>query len=133
MPNEWVLTGLRKLCRVWPAATMTLSPEQTSTERRSEPRFPMLLPVFVRQCNGMELHASTYSRDVSSSGIFFYLDSEVREGAPLEFTLSLPPGDLLQASIRVNYSGKVIRVSALPQGIYGVAASMECFGYVGNA
>jgi len=93
----------------------------------------MRLPVFVNTCKGQALDKSTFCRDVSSKGIYFYLDSAVEEGAPLEFTLSLPPDDVLRMPIRVNYSGTAIRVRQLANGSYGVAATMESYGFVGEA
>ena len=102
-------------------------------DRRKAPRFSMRLPVFVNRCNGQTLDASTFSRDVSSNGIYFYMDAAIEEGTVLEFTLSLPPDDVLRIPIRVNYSGKAIRVKALHNGSYGVAASMESYGFVGEA
>ena len=93
----------------------------------------MRLPVFVNRCNGQTVDRSTYSRDVSSAGIYFYMDSAIEEGTVLEFTVSLPPDDVLRVPIRVNYSGKAVRVKPLPNGTYGVAASMESYGFVGEA
>ena len=93
----------------------------------------MRLPVQVNRCSGQECAKSTFSRDVSSSGIYFYFDSAIEEGASLEFTLSLPPDDVLRNPIRVNYSGKAIRVRQLTNSIFGVAATMESYGFVGEA
>lgn len=93
----------------------------------------MRLPVFVNRCDGETVDRSTYSRDVSSNGIYFYMDSSVAEGTVLEFTVSLPPDDVLHVPIRVNYQGKAIRVKQLHNGTYGVAASMESYGFVGEA
>ena len=112
---------------------MTLNPPEAPTaERRKDPRFQMLLPVFLQRCDGTVFENSTYTRDVSSSGIFFYLDAEIREGARVEFKLGLPPGDLQASSIQVEYRGQVTRVHRLPNGTYGVAATMQKSGF-GNA
>ena len=102
-------------------------------ERRKAPRFSMRLPVFVSRCNGQVLDASTYSHDVSSAGILFYLDSSIEEGTILEFTVSLPPDEVLRLPIRVNYSGKAVRIKKLHNGTFGVAATMESYGFVGEA
>ena len=102
-------------------------------ERRKSPRFSMRLPVFVNTCDGRQVDKSTFCRDVSSKGIYFYLDDPILEGSPLEFTLSLPPDDVLRTPIRVNYAGKAIRVRQLANGSYGVAATMESYGFVGEA
>jgi len=93
----------------------------------------MRLPVMVNRCNGVDCAKSTFSRDVSSSGIYFYLDSAMDEGAAIEFTLSLPPDDVLHLPIRVNYVGKTIRVRQLTNSVFGVAAVMESYGFAGEA
>jgi len=102
-------------------------------DRRLSPRFPMRLPVTVNRCDGQAMAASTFSRDVSSGGIYFFLDSAVQAGAHLEFIVSLPPADTLSPAIRANYSGKVIRCSALQDGAYGIAVSMKWNGYMYEA
>lgn len=102
-------------------------------ERRRAPRFSMRLPVFVNRCDGENVDRSTYSRDVSSNGIYFYMDDEIKEGVDLEFTVSLPPDDVMRIPIRVNYSGRAIRVKQLTNGTYGVAATMESYGFAGEA
>ena len=55
------------------------------------------------------------------------------EGAAIEFTLSLPPDDVLHLPIRVNYVGKAIRVRQLTNSVFGVAAVMESYGFAGEA
>jgi len=104
-----------------------------TVERRKAPRFSMRLPVFVNSCAGERCDMSTISRDVSSNGIYFYMDSAIEEGAALAFTLSLPPDDVLRVPIRVNYNGRAVRVRRLSNNTYGVAATMESSGFVGEA
>jgi len=106
---------------------------ESTAERRRAPRFSMRLPVMVNRCNGVECATSTFSRDVSSSGIYFYYDSALQEGEEIEFTLSLPPDDVLRTPIRVNYVGKAIRVRQLTNSVFGVAAIMESYGFAGEA
>ena len=94
-------------------------PEKTTThERRSRQRVPVRVPVKVRH-EGCE-HAGL-TRDLSSSGIFLYSESEVKAGSKLELVIMLPPGlglgpggwTLCQASVvRVQESGKGMGVAA---------------------
>jgi PilZ domain-containing protein len=102
-------------------------------ERRRAPRFPMRLPVFLKTCNGVNYGMSTFSRDVSSTGISFYLDEHIPEGSHLEFIVTLPPEESFKANIRVSYSGKAVRVHRLWNGTYGVAARLQSFEFVGQA
>lgn len=103
-------------------------------ERRIAPRFPMRLPVKVRFFDEQPHEESTFTRDVSSSGVFFYLDGYYAghpgEQEPIEFTLTLPLNSALAPEIRVRYTGQVVRVESLPDGKLGVAARMSGHEFV---
>jgi PilZ domain len=96
-------------------------------ERRSAPRFSLHLPLALKFSNGGVHGEDTFTRDVSSTGISFYADSHLKEGTLVDLTLSLPPGDLLMSPIRVSYKGKVVRVNALADGNFGVAAAIQAY------
>ena len=100
----------------------------SSAERRIAPRFPMRLPMKVTFFNENAHEEVTFTRDVSSSGVFFYLDGYFQnhpgEREPIEFTLTLPLNSTLAPEIKVRYTGEVVRVETLPDGKLGVAAKM---------
>jgi PilZ domain-containing protein len=97
----------------------------TPDERRTAPRFPMRLPMRVKFFNERPHEESTFTRDVSSSGVFFYLDGYIQnhpgEQEAIEFTLTLPLTSALAQEIRVRYTGQVVRVENLADGKLGVA------------
>lgn len=106
---------------------------EPQTERRSSRRFSLDLPVAVKF-----LEDGTYevtgevtgrTRDVSSRGVFFYLNSQIREGASIEFVMTLPSEITLTDPIRIQCSGKVVRVdrSRLEQG---VAVAIDKYDFV---
>lgn len=98
-------------------------------EQRTNRRFSLKLPVELS--TGTKVMAET--RDVSARGVFFYVDSEVSEGSPIEFTITLPPEITLTESIRVKCTGRVVRVdqsSSNPQ--VGIAAAIEQYDFEGQ-
>ena len=88
----------------------------------------MRLPMKVTFFNENPHDEVTFTRDVSSSGVFFYLDGYFHdhpgEREPIEFTLTLPLNSTLAPEIKVRYTGEVVRVETLPDGKLGVAAKM---------
>jgi hypothetical protein len=103
----------------------------SASDQRSTRRFPMKLPLAVRMPKGEEVEVSAETKDVRARGIFFYFDSSLNEGSPIEFTLTLPPEITLTESIRVKCSGKVVRVdrSAADSKI-GIAAAIDQYDFV---
>lgn len=95
-----------------------------TTERRSQKRTPLQLPVKVRPPEGPELSAQT--RDLSSSGIFLYSDSAMAPGAKLELVIMLPPGLGLGPGGWTLCQASVVRVEKLDGQGVGVAATFDC-------
>ena len=102
-------------------------------ERRSAPRFAMRLPLLARFSNGGAHEEHTFTRDVSYSGAFFYVDLEVGGRRQLELILTLPPEGETPASIRVRYTGRVARLERSPEGRVGVAAAFGSCEYLAPA
>lgn len=100
-----------------------------STDMRNTRRFSLKLPLTVKFSNG-EGETAAQTKDVSARGVFFYLDSKVAEGSPIEFTLTLPPEITLTESIRVKCTGKVVRVQNDPNEQVGIAAAIDQYDFV---
>ena len=58
------------------------------SDRRSRQRMPVRLGVSIRSPQGES--ATGYTRDLSTTGIFLYADSEILVGSELEMVLMLP-------------------------------------------
>ena len=102
----------------------------TSSDMRNTRRFSLKLPLTVKFSNGGG-EAAAETKDVSARGVFFYLDSKVTEGSPIEFTLTLPPEITLTESIRVRCTGKVVRVDQ--QGSQsGIAAAIDQYDFIAD-
>ena len=97
---------------------------QPQTEKRATRRFVLDLPVAVTFFNNGTYEVTGRTRDVSSRGVFFYLHSEVAEGAPIEFVMTLPSEITFASPIRVHCVGKVVRVEKTSNG-QGIAVAIE--------
>ena len=97
---------------------------QPQTEKRSTRRFVLDLPVEVKFLDNGTCQVTGRTRDVSSRGVFFYLNSEIAVGAAIEFVMTLPSEITLASPIRVHCIGKVVRVEKNSGG-QGIAVAIE--------
>ena len=102
-------------------------------EKRVLPRFPLEMPVWLRlPGSDATVHAKT--RDVSASGVFFYVNCEIQENSEIEFTMTLPPELTRTAAIQVSCKGKVVRVQNDPEtGKVGIAAAIHSYDFLAQA
>jgi hypothetical protein len=102
-------------------------------ERRVAPRFAMRLPLTIKVGDD-EIAAVT--RDISSSGVYFYLDSDHSHITPsgnIEFIIVLPPEITLSTHMRVACKGKVLRRHhPTPLGI-GMVAVIDSYSFINSA
>lgn len=102
----------------------------SQVNQRTTRRFPLNLPLTVRTSDSGDATLSA-TKDVSARGIFFYLDSDVAEGSPIEFTLTLPPEITLTEQIKVHCVGKVVRVDSKDKSHkVGIAAAIEQYDII---
>jgi hypothetical protein len=101
------------------------------SDLRNTRRFSLKLPLSVKFAEGQVQTVTAQTKDVSARGVFFYLNSDVAEGSPIEFTLTLPPEITLTESIRVHCTGKVVRVDQAGPGTQvGIAAAIDQYDFV---
>jgi len=104
---------------------------EATQEQRATRRFALRLPVTIKFSDGEVAEAQAQTRDVSARGVFFFMDSRIEEGSPIEFTLTLPPEITLTESIRVRCRGKVVRVDqGGPGSKIGIGAVIEQYDFV---
>ena len=91
------------------------------------------MPVWVRlPGSDATVHAKT--RDVSASGVFFYVNCEIRQDAEIEFTMTLPPELTRTAAIQVSCKGKVVRVEGgLADAKVPVAAVIDEYEFLSES
>ena len=94
------------------------------SERRSGPRVPVRLGVTIRSAESRPTTA--YARDLSTNGIFLYVNSEILVGSELEMVMMLPT-ELTQGEKRwVCCQASVVRVETGGEdGRFGVAAAIR--------
>ena len=102
---------------------------EPQSEKRSSRRFSLDLPVGVKFLDNGAYEVTGHTRDVSSRGVFFYLNSEITEGTSVDFVMTLPSEITLTDPIRVHCSGKVVRVDRAGDE-QGVAVAIEKYDFV---
>lgn len=103
-------------------------------EKRATRRFALRLPVAVTYGENGVQEKTAQTRDVSARGICFYVDSAISSGAPIEFTLTLPPEITMTEAIRVRCKGKVVRVDAMDSnGKMAVAAVIDEYEFLSES
>src|SRR5258707_1658934 len=88
----------------------------THPENINTRRFSLDLPISVKFLDNGKRELSGRTRDVSSRGVFMYLDTDITAGAPIEFVMTLPPEITLADPIRVRCMGKILRADTLAVG-----------------
>jgi hypothetical protein len=96
----------------------------SKSERRSRQRLPVRVGVSIRPAQSQP--ATAYTRDLSTSGIFLYSDSEILVGSDLEMVLMLPTQFTNGEKRWVCCQASVMRVEPGGEdGRFGVAASIR--------
>lgn len=104
---------------------------EPAQEKRAARRFALRIPVSVAREEDPKNNEAAQIRDVSARGICLYLDSPITQGAPIGFTLTLPPEITLTESIRVQCKGRVVRIEDETEaGKMAVAAVIEEYEFL---
>ena len=81
------------------------------SERRNARRYDLSLPVLIRvAAQGFAETQSGKTRDISTRGLYFVIDQDVREGSELDIMLTLPREMTNGDEVMVKASGKIVRV-----------------------
>lgn len=105
---------------------------QPQPEKRATRRFFLDLPIAVKFLDNGTYEVTGHTRDVSSRGVFFYLDSEIAEGTGIEFVMTLPSEITFTGPIRVHCTGRIIRVTRDGKG-QGVAVAIEKYDFIAGS
>ncbi len=90
-------------------------------EHRTAPRYPVRLPVAVE--GGAAAEAVT--RDVSSTGVLFYVDTDIHVGSTIQFNIAMPASVLgTRTDVVVKCTGRVVRTH-MENGRRAVAAVID--------
>ena len=101
------------------------------TERRSRKRYPLKLPITVRPPGvsaGGEVLSE--SKDVSSQGVYFVMETSVKSGSPLEIMITLPSEITRGEPVRVRCEARVQRSESIAEGRVGIAAKIQRYRFL---
>ena len=93
---------------------------KADSERRSGKRIATQVPTRVRTAQGDQ---TAQTRDVSSSGVFFYTNAKMEKGTEVELVLILPPELTSGEKCWVCCHATIVRVEEGPQ--FGLAAQIH--------
>jgi hypothetical protein len=97
-------------------------PKSTSSDRRSQQRVPVRVPVKVRHEGAVR---QGLTRDLSSTGIFLYSEPGIKSGSKLELVIMLPPGLGLGPGGWTLCEASVVRVEGSGDKGIGIAATFD--------
>ena len=99
-------------------------------ERRNARRFSMKLPLNVRLSSGTpSADLRTHSEDVSSRGVYFYMDRDVKSGSSIEIVMTLPHEVTMAGPVKVRCMGRVARTEQRDSKT-GVVAAIERYEFL---
>lgn len=94
-------------------------------EKRSRQRVPVRISLSVKSQDN-QVQATAHTRDLSSGGIFFYTDQQIREGTELEIVVVLPAELTFGEGRWVCCQASVVRVeNSASVGKFGIAAKIH--------
>jgi uncharacterized protein YjhX (UPF0386 family) len=107
------------------------------SERRGARRYDLSLPVMIRlPAQGFAASQNGKTRDISTRGLYFVIDQDVRAGSELDIMLTLPSEMTNGGEVLVKASGKVVRVEQRIEdgnARQGVAAVIERYDIMRGA
>ena len=96
-------------------------------DRRERRRFPVRLRLDVN-CGHNDLREAV-SRDASEIGISFFCDSAIPAGAPIEFSVHVPPDVADMEKVFVRGKGRVVRIEPQTSGRVLIAAVTDGYRF----
>jgi hypothetical protein len=108
----------------------TPEPQVAISERRTMRRFDMRLPALIKLTSDRFQEFVTETHNVSARGVFFYVDRPIAQGSTIEVTLNLPSQVTLSDSVRVRFTGRVVRTELSQTSRIGVAALIEEYEFL---
>lgn len=109
--------------------TMNAATQVATTERRAVRRFDMHLPALIRSADRFQ-DFITETLNISARGVFFYIDGQIAPQTRIEVTLTLPSQVTVSDSVRVRFTGRVVRVETGRSARIGVAAEIEEYEFL---
>jgi hypothetical protein len=107
------------------------------TERRTARRYDLSLPVIIRTPDERVFDSQEgQTRDISTRGLYFVIEQDLRPDSELDLTLTLPAEITHGTEVFVRAHGKVVRVERRDEdgaARLGVAAVIERYDIIRGA
>ena len=104
------------------------------TEHRTARRYDLSLPIIIRVPTEQELDTQQCkTRDVSTRGLYFVVEQNLKAGSELDITMTLPAEITHGTEVFVRALGKVVRVERRMEDgntRMGVAAVIERYDII---
>jgi hypothetical protein len=103
-------------------------------EQRRFRRFELRLPVEVTRTGAHRLSRPGQTRNLSSGGVLFTVQSRMEVGQQIEYFITLPTGSGSDEDVRLRCKGKVVRLER-PNGdlaVTSVAVTLERYEFIRN-
>jgi hypothetical protein len=111
--------------------------EMTAIDQRKSKRFDMRLPLQLIRHGSQTIDSTGETMNVSSGGILFKSAVELEVGAPIEYVITLEPGENGDLPVRIHCVGKVVRRHRTPGEAFelpgkgvAIAATLERYEFV---
>ena|SRR5438270_10716957 len=89
--------------------TVILNTEGSASESRTGKRFPLELPIVIRNQDSSQQQALT--TDVSASGVYIQANSRMHVGTTIEFEIALPAEVVgTESDVSIRCKGRVVRM-----------------------
>jgi hypothetical protein len=105
------------------------------SEARTGKRFPIELPIRIRQKTGASAGKGK-TADLSASGVYFQAQTDLAVGSSIEFDITLPAQILgTPRDVEVRCTGRVVRNDKDSKGVkgkkkYGVACVIDQYKFI---
>jgi hypothetical protein len=107
---------------------------ETRDQRRFK-RFELHLPFELVRAGSRQVSERGETRNLSSGGVLFLTDQEIKVGDVIEYIITLPPHAEGEEGVKLHCVGKVIRLD-MPRGantnkhVRAIAATLERYEFV---
>jgi|SRR5712671_4900557 len=90
--------------------TVILNPEGSGSESRTGKRFPLELPIVIRNQDSSQ-REQALTTDVSASGVYIQANSRMHVGTTIEFEIALPAEVVgTENDVSIRCKGRVVRM-----------------------
>ena len=100
-------------------------------EFRTGQRFPLQLPITIRNRNSAEGQEEALTCDVSASGVYIQANSKIHVGTTIEFEIALPAAVVgTENDVAIRCKGRVLRMDGTESTQNGVGCVIDHYEFV---